>query len=112
MTYVVEKRRLKEGNPPDYAQRDALAKERRIRFPNPLATLVVASEKEGALILGFAGIVFAGFFAVISGMPSQFKEIYGYNDLVIGLMVRMTKTHKLSLPFNFLLDMSEENRMF
>lgn len=86
MNYINEKKRLKEGITPDYAQRDALAKKRHIRFPNPLATLVVATEKEGALILFFAGIVYAGFFAVISGMPSQLKDIYGFDDLIIGLM--------------------------
>lgn len=86
--YLNERRRLKEGlGPPDYAERDALAKKRgRLRFPNPLETLVVATEKEGFLILFFAGIVYAGFYAIMSGMPSQLKEIYGFNDLKIGLM--------------------------
>lgn len=84
--YFAEKKRRKQGIEPDFAERDALAKERHIRFPNPLATLVVATEKEGALILVFAGTVYAGFYAVMAGMPSQLKEIYGYSDLTIGLM--------------------------
>jgi MFS family permease len=87
MNYINEHKRLKEGIQPDYAARDELARKRgRIRFPNPLATLVVATEKEATCVLGFAGIVYAGFYAIISGMPSQLKEIYGYSDLVVGLM--------------------------
>jgi MFS family permease len=87
MNYINEHKRLKEGIQPDYAARDELARKRgRIRFPNPLATLVVAAEKEATCVLGFAGIVYAGFYAIISGMPSQLKEIYGYSDLVVGLM--------------------------
>ncbi|KAE8452761.1 hypothetical protein EG329_013033 [Mollisiaceae sp. DMI_Dod_QoI] len=88
MNHINEKRREKAGlGPPDYAERDALKKKRgKIRFPNPLDTLVVATEKEGFLILFFAGIVYAGFYAVISGMPSQLKDIYGYDDVKVGLM--------------------------
>ncbi len=87
-SYLNERRRQKEGlRPPDYAERDALAKKRGpLRFPNPLKTLVVATEKEGFLVLFFAGIVYAGFYAVISGMPSQLKDIYGFDDLTVGLM--------------------------
>jgi MFS family permease len=79
---------LKEGlGPPDYAERDALAKKRDpLRFPNPLDTLVVAIEKEGFFILFFAGIVYAGFYAILSGMPSQLNQIYGFDELKVGLM--------------------------
>ncbi|RFU33346.1 hypothetical protein B7463_g2992, partial [Scytalidium lignicola] len=86
MSIMKERKRTKSGFPPDYAKRDELAKGRRIRFPNPLATLVVVAEKEAFLILFFAGIVYSGFYAVISGMPSQFQAIYGYSDLKVGLM--------------------------
>ncbi|KAH8808032.1 MFS multidrug transporter-like protein [Xylogone sp. PMI_703] len=81
-----EKKRTKAGSPPDYAKRDELAKGRRIRFPNPLATLKVVGEKEAFMILFFAGILYSGFYAIISGIPSQFKAIYGYSDLKVGLM--------------------------
>ncbi|KAH8601979.1 MFS multidrug transporter-like protein [Bisporella sp. PMI_857] len=81
-----EKRRAKAGITPDYAERERLAKERRIGFPNPLATLVIAVDKEAACILFFTGIVYAGFYAVIAAMPSQLRSIYGYSDIVIGLM--------------------------
>ncbi|KAF7883630.1 uncharacterized protein EAF02_005550 [Botrytis sinoallii] len=77
---------LKQGITPDYSKRDQLAAARKLRFPNPLATLRIVSEKEAALLLFYAGIVYAGFYAVISGMPSQFHDIYGYDDLKVGLM--------------------------
>lgn len=86
MNHVNEKKRLGAGIEQDYAERNLLAAKRRIRFPNPLATLVVATEKEAACILFFAGIVYAGFYAVISALPSQMKNIYGYSDLVVGLV--------------------------
>lgn len=86
LNHINEKKRLKEGIVPDYAERDALAAKRRVGFPNPLATLVVATEKECAVILIYASIVYAGFYAVMSAMPSQLKAIYGYSDIVVGLM--------------------------
>jgi hypothetical protein len=87
MSWLEERKSLREGIQPGYAARDELAKRRgRIRFPNPLGTMIVVIEKEAACILFFSGIVYAGFYAIISGMPSQLKEIYGYSDLVVGLM--------------------------
>lgn len=79
--------RKKHYSTEQYAERDALAQKRGpIRFPNPFATLVIAFEIEGFLILFYASLVYAGFYAVISGMPSQLSTIYGFNDLIIGLM--------------------------
>lgn len=88
LNHINEKKRLKAGlGPPDYAARDELAKKRgRIGFPNPLETLKIATEKEGFLIMFYAGIVYAGFFGILAGLPSQLKEIYGYDDLKVGLM--------------------------
>ncbi|KAA8564889.1 hypothetical protein EYC84_010659 [Monilinia fructicola] len=81
-----ERKNHKQGIDPDYTKRDELAAARNIRFPNPLATLRIISEKEAALLLFYAGIVYAGFYAIISGMPSQLHDIYGYDDLKVGLM--------------------------
>jgi MFS family permease len=88
MNHINERKRINAGlGKPDYTKRDELARKRGpVRFPNPLETLVVAFEKEGFCVLFYAGIVYAGFYAVISGMPSQFKDIYGFDDLKVGLM--------------------------
>ncbi|KAF7946929.1 uncharacterized protein EAE97_004178 [Botrytis byssoidea] len=81
-----EHKLLKQGITPDYSKRDELAAARKLRFPNPLATLRIVSEKEATLLLFYAGIVYAGFYAIISGMPFQFHDIYGFDDLKVGLM--------------------------
>ncbi|RFU24180.1 hypothetical protein B7463_g12159, partial [Scytalidium lignicola] len=70
---------------PDYSERNARAAKRRISFPNPLGTLIVLTQKSEGCVLFFAGIVYAGFYAIVSGLPSEFKDIYGYDDLKIGL---------------------------
>ncbi len=79
LNHINERKRENAGlGAPDYALRDELARKRgKVKFPNPLATLVIACEKEGFIVLFYAGIVYAGFYAVISGMPSQFKVICG-----------------------------------
>ncbi|KAH8165582.1 hypothetical protein CIB48_g2659 [Xylaria polymorpha] len=57
----------------------------RTQFINPLATLKICFDKEARIILLANGLVFAGYYAVATAIPSQFTEIYGYNDLKIGL---------------------------
>ncbi|KAK0510808.1 hypothetical protein JMJ35_006360 [Cladonia borealis] len=56
-----------------------------IRFPNPLATLKICLEKEAGILLLYAGIISAGLATITTGLPSQFHDIYHFNDLQIGL---------------------------
>lgn len=56
-----------------------------IYFPNPLSTLKICFEKEAGTLLIYAGIIFAGLATIATGLPSQFHEIYNFNDLQIGL---------------------------
>ena len=56
-----------------------------IRFPNPLASLKICLEKEAGILLLYAGIISAGLAAITTGLPSQFHDIYHFNDLQIGL---------------------------
>ena len=56
-----------------------------IRFPNPLFTLKLCLEKEAGILLLYAGIISAGLAAITTGLPSQFHDIYHFNDLQIGL---------------------------
>lgn len=55
------------------------------RFVNPFMTLRICADKEAGIVLLANGIVFAGYTAVVSAIPSQFHELYGFNDLHIGL---------------------------
>ncbi|PKX99360.1 putative MFS efflux transporter [Aspergillus novofumigatus IBT 16806] len=58
---------------------------RSITFPNPLSTLRLLFQlPTGPLVLA-NGIVFASYYSVTAGIPSQFKAIYGLSDLGIGL---------------------------
>ncbi|RSL38457.1 hypothetical protein CEP53_014855 [Fusarium sp. AF-6] len=58
---------------------------REFKFPNPLKTLSIVFEKEMALILFINAMVYLGFILVAATMSTLFKEIYGYNDLEVGL---------------------------
>ncbi|KAK3353780.1 major facilitator superfamily domain-containing protein [Lasiosphaeria hispida] len=58
----------------------------RLRPPNPLASLSLLFEKELSILLGYSAIVFAGFYAIATALPSQFSALYGFSDLQIGLM--------------------------
>lgn len=57
----------------------------KLRFPNPLRTLAVVFEKEMGLILGLNSILYIAFILVAATLATLFKEIYGYNDLQVGL---------------------------
>ncbi len=57
-----------------------------IKVPNPLRSLQMLFEKERGLLVGYTAVLFAGFYSIAVAMPSQYAAIYGYNDLVIGLM--------------------------
>lgn len=58
----------------------------RLRIPNPIATLRILFELPTGLILFCNGILFAGYYFVTSSVTSQFGDIYGANDLHVGLI--------------------------
>ncbi|PYH93968.1 putative MFS efflux transporter [Aspergillus ellipticus CBS 707.79] len=60
--------------------------EPRITLPNPLSTLRLLLHRPTGLILLANGIIFASYYAVTAGIPSQFHQIYHPNDLAIGLI--------------------------
>lgn len=53
--------------------------------PNPLNTLYIIFSLESGLILTYAGVLFAGYYMVITGIPSQFERLYSFNTLQVGL---------------------------
>ncbi|OJJ32490.1 hypothetical protein ASPWEDRAFT_62138 [Aspergillus wentii DTO 134E9] len=57
----------------------------KIQFPNPHATLRLLFRLPTGLVLLANGIVFASYYSVTAGIPSQFKEIYQLGDLGLGL---------------------------
>ncbi|CAK7210818.1 hypothetical protein SCUCBS95973_000918 [Sporothrix curviconia] len=58
----------------------------KVTFPNPLRSLLMLFEKQIGILVGYNAIVFAGFYSISVAMPSQYALVYGYNDLIIGLM--------------------------
>ena len=62
-----------------------LAPRPKFRFPNPLSSLHILWDKENAMILFYNGFLFAAFYDVTAVIPSQFAQIYNFNDLQIGL---------------------------
>lgn len=62
-----------------------LASKRKLRVPNPLKTVHIMLEKDVALILLYNSLVYTAFYDVSASLPSQFAQIYGFNDLQIGL---------------------------
>ncbi|KAK4149931.1 major facilitator superfamily domain-containing protein [Chaetomidium leptoderma] len=55
------------------------------RFVNPFMTLRICADKEAGIVLLANGVIFAGYCALVSSIPSQFRELYGFDDLHIGL---------------------------
>ncbi|KAJ5109717.1 hypothetical protein N7532_002362 [Penicillium argentinense] len=56
------------------------------RFPSPLPTLKVVVDFETGLILLTTGLMYAGFYAVMTGATTTFHEVYHFNNIQTGLM--------------------------
>ena len=61
------------------------ASKRRLKWPNPLKAIKIIMEKDVAIILIYNALVYTAYFDVTTSLPSLFGEIYGFNDLQIGL---------------------------
>ncbi|KAI0159284.1 major facilitator superfamily transporter [Pestalotiopsis sp. NC0098] len=57
-----------------------------MKKPNPLRSLKILFELEMFLLLMYSSLVFAGFYAIATSMPSQFADLYGFDELKVGLM--------------------------
>ncbi|KAM0340479.1 hypothetical protein ACHAPU_010467 [Fusarium lateritium] len=58
---------------------------RELKFPNPLKTLYIVFEKEMAIILCINAIIYVAFILTAATLSTIFKDIYGYDDLQVGL---------------------------
>ena len=63
----------------------ATAPKQKLKFPNPLQTLAIVFQKDTSLILFCNAILFAGFYDVSASIPSIFNDLYGLDDLQVGL---------------------------
>ena len=83
---IQERRRIKAGIAVDAAQQEAIRKNYRLKFPNPLSTLIIAGDKESGLILFCSGLLVAILYATTTGIPYLFGKIYNFDELQLGLV--------------------------
>lgn len=57
----------------------------RVKRPTPLDALRVAAQKETGSIIAFTTVLYGGYFAVLSSLPSQLQHKYHFNALQVGL---------------------------
>ena len=53
--------------------------------PGILSSIPIILDKENLLMLFYAGIFYAGFYIIITGLPSQLSSTYNYNSIQVGL---------------------------
>jgi MFS family permease len=53
--------------------------------PGLLATIPIILEKESFLLLVYAGLVYAGYYIIMTGLPQQLSSTYHYNSIQVGL---------------------------
>ncbi|KAH8882936.1 major facilitator superfamily transporter [Thozetella sp. PMI_491] len=58
----------------------------RLTPPDLLGSLVLLFQKELGLVLGYSSILMGGFYAIATAMPSELHALYGFSDIVVGLM--------------------------
>ena len=62
-----------------------LASKRKLRWPNPLRTVHIIFEKDVGILLLYNSLVYTAFYDAAASLPSLLAQIYGFNDLQIGL---------------------------
>lgn len=86
VTNILLARSLKrKGIELDPDKQDSLRRNYKIRVPNPLATLVIAADKEGFIVLLSNGLIIANMYTVLTGITSLFGPIYNFNQLQVSL---------------------------
>ena len=70
-----------------------LASKRKLRWPNPLKTAHIILEKDIGILLLYNSLIYTAFYDVSASLPSQFLEIYGFNELQIGFVVTPFPRH-------------------
>ncbi|KAI1431485.1 major facilitator superfamily transporter [Xylaria sp. CBS 124048] len=58
----------------------------RIQRPDLTRTVLILFEKEIFLLLMYASLLYAAFYAIFAAIPAQFSKIYGFQGLKIGLV--------------------------
>lgn len=80
ISYLKSRKAREEGIPSP-----ANSNKQKLKFPNPFQTLAIVFQKDTSIILFCNALLFAGFYDVSATIPAIFNELYGLNDLQIGL---------------------------
>lgn len=81
-----ERERSLRGITVNKDEQNRLTKNSLFRFPNPLASLTILSNKAAAMLMIFVGTVFGVHYLILSGIPSQYGYKYGLNEFNLGLI--------------------------
>ncbi|EEH04469.1 conserved hypothetical protein [Histoplasma capsulatum G186AR] len=86
ITYLARKavRRAEDSSVAFQAPTDA-PRRPKLRFPNPIKSLVILREKDTLIIILTNAIMIGSFYDINVSVTSLFHDIYGYNDFQIGL---------------------------
>jgi predicted MFS family arabinose efflux permease len=78
--------RKQKGLVSDPDQEAEVRKNYSLRFPSPVPTMRVVLDFETSIILITTGLLFAGFYAVMTGASTSFHKIYKFDDIHAALM--------------------------
>ncbi|CRG89076.1 Quinidine resistance protein 2 [Talaromyces islandicus] len=80
------RRRKRKGIVPDPEKLAEVRKNYTFRIPSPLPTLKICLDLETGLVLLTTGLMFAAFYAVMTGATTSFHKVYHFNNIVTALM--------------------------
>ncbi|CAG7956770.1 unnamed protein product [Penicillium salamii] len=83
---IRHRRRKAQGLVPNPEKEAEVRKNYSLRFPSPVPTFKILYDLETSAILLTTGLLFAGFYAVMTGASTSFHEIYKFNNLQAALM--------------------------
>ena len=84
--YIRHKHRRAKGLEPDEEKTLQARANYKLRWPNPLPTLLICLDLESGILLLTTGLCLACFYAISTGASNSFSEVYGFNDIQVGLM--------------------------
>lgn len=84
--YIRHRRRKMRGESATPEEIAEVRKNHAFRFPSPLPTLRVVTDLETGAILLVTGLMYAGFYAVMTGATASFHDVYHFNNIQTALM--------------------------
>ena len=84
--YIRHKHRRAKGLEPDEQKTLRARANYKLRWPNPLPTLLICLDLESGILLLTTGLCLACFYAISTGASKSFSVVYGFSDIQVGLM--------------------------